>query len=77
MTARHCPVCFIRLPLSGEANCDCEPPNAPGTARTAPLSASEPFGALPDLLDAERVCEVMFMADEDVATLDAIRARQC
>ena len=73
----RCPSCFIRLPLSGEANCDCEPPSAPGTARTAPLSASEPFGALPDLLDAERVCEVMFMADEDVATLDAIRARQC
>ena len=70
-------MCFIRLPLSGEANCDCEPPNATGTARTAPLSASEPFGALPDPLDAERVCEVMFMSDEDVATLDAIRARQC
>ena len=30
----------------------------PGTAKTAPLSASEPFGALPDLPDAERVCEV-------------------
>ena len=56
--ADRCPSCFIRLPLSGEANCDCEPPNAPGTAKTAPLSDSEPFGALPDLLDAERVCEV-------------------
>ena len=75
--AAHCPQCFIRLPLSGEANCDCEPPSAPGKARTAHLSASGPVGALPDLLDAERVCEVMFMADEDVATLDAIRARQC
>ena len=75
--AGHCPACFIRLPLSGEANCDCEPRDTPGTAKTAPLSASEPFGALPDLPDAERVCEVMFMADEDVATLDAIRARQC
>lgn len=28
--------------------CDCEPPNAAGKARTAPLSASGPFGALVD-----------------------------
>lgn len=24
MTTRHCPVCWIALPLSGEANCDCD-----------------------------------------------------
>lgn len=36
--ARHCPSCFIRLPLSGESNCDCEPGNAPQWPVNAPQS---------------------------------------
>jgi len=43
MTARqHCPSCFIRLPLSGEPNCDCEPANAAGTDKTGPRAANRP-----------------------------------
>ena len=34
----HCPSCFIRLPLSGEANCDCEPRAVAGpVAQQAPV----------------------------------------
>ena len=76
MTARHCPQCFIRLPLSGEANCDCEP-----RAVAGPVAQRPPVGTNghPQGREAEidRSNEVMFVADEDVATLDAIRARQC
>lgn len=55
--ANNCPSCFVRLPLSGEPNCDCEPPTMRQTGRNGDLSHSEPFGALPDFADVERVCE--------------------
>ena len=55
--ASNCPSCFVRLPLSGEPNCDCEPPKADGKVRTAYLAASGPFRVLPDFSEAERVCE--------------------
>jgi len=34
----HCPACFIRLPLSGEANCDCDG----GTVLPAPVAQQTP-----------------------------------
>lgn len=34
--ASCCPACFIRLPLSGEPNCDCEPANAAQWPVSAP-----------------------------------------
>lgn len=35
----RCPSCFIRLPLSGEPNCDCEP-----RAVAAPVAQRPPMG---------------------------------
>ena len=34
----RCPSCYIRLPLSGEPNCDCEPAYAPQRPVNAPQS---------------------------------------
>lgn len=38
MTTPHCPVCWIELPLSGEANCDCDG----GTVLAAPVAQQAP-----------------------------------
>lgn len=38
MTTRHCPSCWIVLPLSGEANCDCDG----GTVVAAPAAQQTP-----------------------------------
>ena len=37
--ASYCPRCYIRLPLSGEPNCDCEPPTV-----AAPAAPQPPMG---------------------------------
>ena len=38
--ANNCPSCFVRLPLSGEPNCDCEPPTMRQTGRNGDYSHS-------------------------------------
>lgn len=43
---RRCPQCFIRLPLSGEANCDCEPRAAGG-----PVAQQAPVGTHHDKIE--------------------------
>ena len=60
--ADRCPSCFIRLPLSGEANCDCEPPSAPGAAVAAPLGDQGPILALVDPQSPDSAPEAL---DED------------
>ena len=53
----NCPGCFIRLPLSGEPNCDCEPPTVRQTGRNGDLSHSEPFQVPVDPQANERARE--------------------
>lgn len=49
--AGHCPACFIRLPLSGEANCDCEPRavGGPVSAQGSPRPVAHPDYSGPNL----------------------------
>ena len=35
--ASYCPSCYIRLPLSGEPNCDCERPAVAASVAKQPL----------------------------------------
>ena len=53
----NCPSCFVRLPLSGEPNCDCEPPTMRQAGRNGDYSHPGPNQVLVDPQPNERARE--------------------